>query len=89
VHGVSVTSLEDYARDLCQAGLSDVVATDLTDDWAPYAAERLAGWRRDHEAYSAVAGQEAWAAQDLFYTVIDRLYRSGSLAGVRLTARAA
>jgi hypothetical protein len=35
-----------------------------------------------------VSGQEAWAAQDLFYTVIDRLYRSGSLAGVRLTARA-
>lgn len=88
VHGVSVTSIEDYAGDLRQAGLFDVVATDLTDDWAPYAAARLAGWRRDREAYSAVSGQEAWAAQDLFYTVIDRLYRNGSLAGVRLTARA-
>jgi sarcosine/dimethylglycine N-methyltransferase len=88
VHGVSVTSIEDYAGDLRRAGLVDVVATDLTDDWAPYAAARLAGWRRDREAYSAVSGQEAWAAQDLFYTVIDRLYRSGSLAGVRLTARA-
>ena len=88
VHGVSVTSIEDYAGDLRQAGLVDVVATDLTDDWAPYAAGRLAGWRRDREVYSAVSGQEAWAAQDLFYTVIDRLYRSGSLAGVRLTARA-
>jgi sarcosine/dimethylglycine N-methyltransferase len=88
VHGVSVTSIEGYAGDLRQAGLFDVVATDLTDDWAPYAAGRLAGWRHDREAYSAVSGQEAWAAQDLFYTVIDRLYRSGSLAGVRLTARA-
>jgi cyclopropane fatty-acyl-phospholipid synthase-like methyltransferase len=88
VHGVSVTSIDDYAGDLRQAGLFDVVATDLTDDWAPYAAGRLAGWRRDREAYSAVSGQEAWAAQDLFYTLIDRLYRSGSLAGVRLTARA-
>jgi sarcosine/dimethylglycine N-methyltransferase len=88
VHGVSVTSIGDYAGDLRQAGLFDVVATDLTDDWAPYAAGRLAGWRHDREAYSAVSGQEAWAAQDLFYTVIDRLYRSGSLAGVRLTARA-
>ena len=54
VHGVSVTSIEDYAGDLRQAGLSDVVATDLTDDWAPYAARRLAGWRRDRETYSAV-----------------------------------
>jgi cyclopropane fatty-acyl-phospholipid synthase-like methyltransferase len=88
VHGVSVTSIEDYAGDLRHAGLVDVVATDLTDDWAPYAAQRLARWQRDREAYSAVSGQEAWAAQDLFYTVIDRLYRSGSLAGVRLTARA-
>jgi cyclopropane fatty-acyl-phospholipid synthase-like methyltransferase len=88
VHGVSVTSIDDYAGDLRQAGLVDVVATDLTDDWALYAAERLADWRRDREAHSAVSGQEAWAAQDLFYTVIDRLYRSGSLAGVRLTARA-
>ena len=88
VHGVSVTSMEDYAGDLRQAGLVDVVATDLTDDWAPYAAQRLAGWRRDREAYSAVHGHEAWEAQELFYTVIDRLYRSGSLAGVRLTARA-
>ena len=88
VHGVSVTSIEDYAGDLRQAGLSDVVATDLTGDWAPYAAQRLADWRRDRETYSAVHGHEAWKAQELFYTVIDRLYRSGSLAGVRLTARA-
>lgn len=87
VHGVSVTSIEDYAGDLRQAGLSDVVATDLTEDWAPYAAQRLADWRRDRETYSAVHGHEAWEAQELFYTVIDRLYRSGSLAGVRLTAR--
>ena len=88
VHGVSVTSIEDYARDLRQAGLVDVVATDLTDDWAPYAAQRLADWRRDRETYGAVHGHEAWEAQERFYTVIDCLYRSGSLAGVRLTARA-
>jgi SAM-dependent methyltransferase len=88
VHGVSVTSIEEYAGDLRQAGLFDVVATDLTDDWAPYAAQRLADWRRDRETYSAVHGHEAWEAQERFYTVIDCLYRSGSLAGVRLTARA-
>ena len=29
----------------------------------------------------------SYAAQALFYSVIDRLYRSGSLGGVRLTAR--
>ena len=87
VHGVTVTSIDDYARDLRQAGLDEVVATDLTADWAPFAAERLAAWRAGRAAYAAVHGDGAWAAQELFYAVIDRLYRSGSLGGVRLTGR--
>lgn len=87
VHGVSVTSIEDCAGDLRQAGLVDVVATDLTNDWAPYAAERLQAWRANRLAYAAVHGEGAWAAQELFYATIDRLYRNGGLAGVRLTAR--
>jgi len=87
VHGVSITSIEDYASDLRGAGLVDSVATDLTDDWAPYAAQRLQAWRANRADYAAVHGEGAWAAQELFYTTIDRLYRSGSLGGVRLTAR--
>lgn len=87
VHGITVTSIEDYADELRGAGLVEVVSTDLTNDWAPYAAERLQAWRDDHAAYAAAHGQGAWAAQELFYTVIDRLYRSGSLGGLRLTGR--
>ena len=87
VHGVSVTSIEDYAADLRRAGLVDVVATDLTDDWAPYAAERLQAWRANRVDYTAIHGEGTWAAQELFYATIDRLYRNGSLGGVRLTAR--
>jgi cyclopropane fatty-acyl-phospholipid synthase-like methyltransferase len=85
VHGTTVTGIDDYAQDLRRAGLEEVVATDLTDDWRPYAARRLKTWRDDHAAYAAAHGEGAWAAQELFYTVIDRLYRSGSLGGVRLT----
>ena len=87
VHGLTVTSIEDYAGDLRRAGFADVVATDLTSDWAPYAAERLQAWRTNHAAYAAIHGEGAYAAQELFYTVIARLYASGSLGGVRLTAR--
>jgi sarcosine/dimethylglycine N-methyltransferase len=86
VYGITVTSIEDYAGDLHQAGLVDIVATDTTPDWAPFVAERLANWRLDHAAYAAVHGEAAWEAQDLFYSVVDRLYRGG-LGGVRLTAR--
>jgi cyclopropane fatty-acyl-phospholipid synthase-like methyltransferase len=89
VHGVVVTSIADYARDLAQAGFVEVVPEDLTADWAPFAAERLQAWRANRPAYASVHGDGPWAAQELFYTVIDRLYRSGSLGGVRLTARRA
>jgi cyclopropane fatty-acyl-phospholipid synthase-like methyltransferase len=87
VCGVTVTSVEDYAGDLHRSGLAEVVATDLTGDWAPYAARRLEAWRANRAAYAAVHGDGAWAALEPFYEVVDRLYRSGSLGGVRLTAR--
>jgi len=83
VHGVTVTRIDDYAGDLARAGFVEVVPTDLTPDWAPYAAERLEAWRANRAAYAAVHGEGAWAAQELFYSAIDRLYRSGSLGGVR------
>lgn len=87
VHGNVVTTIADYKADLEAAGFIDVVATDLTPDWAPYAAERLTAWKAGHAAYARVHGEAAYAAQDLFYTVIARLYESGSLGGVRLQAK--
>jgi hypothetical protein len=87
VFGVSVTSIEDYAKDMRAAGFVDVAATDLTGDWAPYAAERLLLWRQNHEPYARVHGEGAYAAQETFYSLIARLYESGSLGGVRLVAR--
>ena len=54
VFGVSVTSIEDYAKNMRAAGFIDVAATDLTSDWAPYAAERLQLWRQNHEPYARV-----------------------------------
>jgi cyclopropane fatty-acyl-phospholipid synthase-like methyltransferase len=87
VYGNSITSIDDYARDLCDAGFTSVTATDLTPDWAPFAAERLAAWHQDRAAYAAVHGDGAYVAQELFYSVIARLYASGSLGGGRLVAR--
>ncbi len=87
VYGLTVTSIADYAADLRTAGFVDVVTTDLTPDWAPYAAKRLAAWKAGRADYARVHGESAYAAQETFYTVIDRLYRSGALGGVRLEAR--
>jgi SAM-dependent methyltransferase len=86
VFGITVTSPADYAADLRAAGFIDVVATDLTGDWAPYAADRLRSWRQGHAAYANVHGEGAYLAHEKFYAVISHLYDSGSLGGIRLTA---
>jgi cyclopropane fatty-acyl-phospholipid synthase-like methyltransferase len=87
VFGVTATSIDEYVADMLSAGFRDVVATDLTGDWAPYARARLKAWRENHASYAAVHGEGAYAAQEKFYAVIARLYDSGSLGGVRLVAR--
>jgi sarcosine/dimethylglycine N-methyltransferase len=86
VYGTTVTSIDDYAADARAAGFVDIVAADLTSDWAPFAAERLVAWRQNHAAYAQIHGEAAYAAQELFYAVIARLYGSGSLGGIRLIA---
>jgi cyclopropane fatty-acyl-phospholipid synthase-like methyltransferase len=87
VFGVTVTSIDDYAADLLSAGFAEVITTDLTSDWAPYAAERLTAWRAGHADYARIHGEGAYAAQETFYAVIARLYAGGSLGGVRLVGR--
>jgi cyclopropane fatty-acyl-phospholipid synthase-like methyltransferase len=87
VYGLTVTTIADYIDDLRSAGFRDVQATDLTPDWAPFAASRLEAWRETREEYSRVHGEGAYAAQERFYAVIARLYESGSLGGVRVTGR--
>ena len=87
VHGITVTTAADYAADLRAAGFAEVATTDLTSDWAPYAAERLRTWRQNHAAYAGVHGEGAYLAHEKFYAVIAQLYDSGSLGGIRLVAR--
>lgn len=81
VHGITVTSPADYAADLRAAGFVEVAATDLTGDWAPYAAERLRTWRQNRAAYASVHGEGAYLAHEKFYAVISQLYNCGSLGG--------
>jgi len=87
VYGVSVSDIDGHEDDLRAAGFVDVVGTDQTADWAPYTSARLAAWQANHATYARAHGEGAYAAQELFYAVIARLFATGSLGGVRLTAR--
>jgi sarcosine/dimethylglycine N-methyltransferase len=86
VFGITVTSIDAYAADLRDAGFVGITPTDLTSDWAPYAATRLATWRENQAGYTLVHGAGAYASQEMFYATIARLYAGGSLGGVRLIA---
>lgn len=86
VFGVTLTSIEDYVGDLEAAGFTGVAATDMTGDWAPFVAARLVAWHKNHAAYARVHGEAAYAAQEMFYAAIARLFESGSLGGVPLVA---
>ncbi len=87
VYGVSVTSIEDYIEDFRAAGFTEIVATDLTGDWAPFAQTRLAEFRDNRAAYARERGEGAYADQEKFFAVIAGLYNVGSLGGVRVLAR--
>jgi cyclopropane fatty-acyl-phospholipid synthase-like methyltransferase len=87
VFGISVSSIADYVADLRAAGFTDIAATDMTPDWAPFAAARLEAWRQDRPAVVRTQGEAAYAAQERFFAIIHQLWVSGSLGGVSLTAR--
>ncbi|HVM81150.1 MAG TPA: methyltransferase domain-containing protein [Stellaceae bacterium] len=87
VFAVTVTSIDDYVRDLRAAGFVAIDAKDMTAGWASFVTARLAAWRASGAAHRAVQGEEAYLAQETFYAAVARLFESGSLGGVRLVAR--
>jgi cyclopropane fatty-acyl-phospholipid synthase-like methyltransferase len=87
VFGASLTSIDEYVGDFRSAGFDSITATDMTNDWAPFVVARLAAWRENHTSFADINGEAAYAALDIFYAVIVRLFESGSLGGVSLIAR--
>ncbi len=87
IFGVTLTSIADYVRDLHEAGFTEITATDLSDDWATFCGARMVAWQADRTRHVRVHGEPIYTQLDTFYTVVLRLFRSGSLGGVCLVAR--
>jgi len=87
--GTNLTSVEAFTADLRAAGFAEVTVTDLTDDWSAFARDRLPAWRAGRERHIRVIGEPSYAAIEGFYSLIVRLYGTGSLGGIRLVARRA
>ena len=87
--GTTLTSIEAFTADLRAASFTKIDVTDLTEDWAAFARERLPAWRAGRERHIRVIGEASFAAIERFYALIVRLYGTGNLGGLRLVAHRA
>ena len=65
----------------------EIALADLTADWSAFARSRLPAWRAGRERHIRVIGEPSYAAIEGFYSLIVRLYGTGSLGGLRIIAR--
>lgn len=88
IHGVSMTSVEDYVREMREGGFIDFDVTDMTESWTAFCAGRLAGWQSNRDRHVRVHGADTYARLEEFFQAVTRLFQNGSLGGLRLVARA-
>ena len=86
IYGVTLTSAEDYVRDLHDAGFTNIEATDMTGDWTAFCGARTAAWRGTRERHERVHGASTYARLETFFSTVVRLFESGRLGGLRLIA---
>ena len=87
LHGTTMTSKEEYERDLRDAGFADVRLIDMTDEWGTFCAGRAAGWQGSRDRHVRVHGEDTYARLERFFVTVTRLFANGGLGGVRIVAR--
>jgi cyclopropane fatty-acyl-phospholipid synthase-like methyltransferase len=87
LYGPSLSGIAEYETDLAAAGFRDIEATDVTENWARFAATRLVAFESDRARYVRVHGVPAYDALRRFYSEIVRFYDIGTLGGIRIVAR--
>jgi cyclopropane fatty-acyl-phospholipid synthase-like methyltransferase len=75
-------------RELTEAaGFVAFDCQDLTDSWARFVRSRLNAFRADHDRFVRIHDEAAYEGLETFYSVMDRLFASGVLGGLRWSAR--
>ena len=87
LHGISMTSAEEYERDFRNAGFSTVALIDMTGRWAAFCARRAAAWQEAHARHVRVHGEDTHSRLERFFLTVTRLFDGGSLGGLRIVAR--
>ena len=86
LHGTTMTSKEEYERDLRDAGFTDIRLIDMTEEWGTFCAGRAAGWQGSRDRHVRVHGEDTYARLERFFLTVTRLFANGGLGGVRILA---
>ncbi|SRR6056297_498653 len=80
-------TLPAYRELIKEAGFERIDCQDMTDSWADFVGGRLDAFRQGKARFSRVHGDSAYRALETFYSVMNQLFSSGALGGLRWTAR--
>jgi len=79
-------SLDDYRASIEEARFQDIDFRDMTESWGEFVGSRLEAFREDRSRFAGIHGEAAFLALEAFYSVMDRLFSSGALGGLRWSA---
>jgi cyclopropane fatty-acyl-phospholipid synthase-like methyltransferase len=87
LYGITMTPAADYDHELRAAGFDDIRIVDMTANWSAFCRRRADHWRAAREQQVRIHGVDVYDALDRFYSTIQRLFESGSLGGVVVSAK--
>ena len=82
-----VPSMEDYGRELSDAGFRRIELTDLSAHWTEFVCDRQNGFEKARERNIKLHGGEVVNGLSEFYAAIVELFQAGNLGGMRFIAR--
>ena len=87
LYAVTLTDDESLAQDVDDAGFEEIDMVDMSGSWAAFVGARAKAFTRNRERHVQVHGEEIVGRLELFFSTVERLFSSGVLGGVRISAR--
>ena len=82
-----IPSMNDYRRELAEAGFQDIELEDKSQVWTQFVEKRLRVFRDTWLRNVKLHGSEVVEGLDEFYATITRLFQTGNLGGIAFVAR--
>jgi cyclopropane fatty-acyl-phospholipid synthase-like methyltransferase len=82
-----VPSMDDYRRELEQAGFESIQLLDVSNQWSDFVAGRLAAFEAGRERNIKLHGSDLVTGLHEFYSTIVDLFGGGNLGGICVIAR--